>query len=303
MLLSLRGGDIKRVMRWRNFSSNVSPKTNAVDAEAATKLSNGKERDTNLFVKADKTASFALAGCGWLTPFYFGVIERMQEAGYLTDKSLVAGTSGGSLGALVAVSGISPRAGLQLLIDMSLDKTFKDNIDVGIKTSLHSILPENIVERSNGRLYVCVTKLWPDPMAKPHVVSQFASKDHIVDTVAASCFIPFYSTPKTFFTKIIDKPNEIYVDGGLFGVMPPIGDIRVSPFSLFMMRRPPNIRINPSTFSAPRLFSWVLTPAPPDVLKEFYMEGYRAADEYIELKESSANQNRNTVSEKYSNFR
>ena len=291
------------MMRWRNFSSNVSPKTNAVDAEAATKLSNGKERDTNLFVKADKTASFALAGCGWLTPFYFGVIERMQEAGYLTDKSLVAGTSGGSLGALVAVSGISPRAGLQLLIDMSLDKTFKDNIDVGIKTSLPSILPENIVERSNGRLYVCVTKLWPDPMAKPHVVSQFASKDHIVDTVAASCFIPFYSTPKTFFTKIIDKPNEIYVDGGLFGVMPPIGDIRVSPFSLFMMRRPPNIRINPSTFSAPRLFSWVLTPAPPDVLKEFYMEGYRAADEYIELKESSANQNRNTVSEKYSNFR
>ena len=296
---------MKRVMRWRNFSSNVSPKTNAVDAEAATKLSNGKERDTNLFLKADKTASFALAGCGWLTPFYFGVIERMQEAGYLTDKSLVAGTSGGSLGALVAVSGISPRAGLQLLIDMSLDKTFKDNIDVGIKTSLPSILPDNIVERSNGRLYVCVTKLWPDPTTKPHVISQFASKDHIVDTVAASCFIPFYSTPKTFFTKIIDKPNEIYVDGGLFGVMPPIGDIRVSPFSLFMMRRPPNIRINPSTFSAPRLVSWVLTPAPPDVLKEFYMEGYRAADEWIELKETRTNQNQNqdTVSEKYSNFR
>lgn len=53
----------------------------------------------------DKTMSFAMSGCGWLTPFYFGVVEKMREAGYITDESLMAGTSGGSLGALIAVSG------------------------------------------------------------------------------------------------------------------------------------------------------------------------------------------------------
>ena len=85
--------------------------------------------------------------------------------------------------------------------------------------------------------------------------------------------------------------------------MPPIGDLRIAPFSMLMMRRPPNIRMNPSTFSAPRLLSWVLTPAPPDVLKEFYMEGYRAADEWIEVKEASAIKKRTTISEPHTTFR
>lgn len=31
--------------------------------------------------------------------------------------------------------------------------------------------------------------------------------------------------------------------------------------------------------------SWVLSPAPPDVLEELYNEGYKAAEEWISLKE------------------
>lgn len=233
----------------------------------------------------DKTSSFAMSGCGWLTPFYFGVVQKMQEAGYITEKSLVAGTSGGSLGALVAVSGISPRLGLKLMTDMSLDKSFKNNIDLGLKTLLPPVLPDDIVKRSNGRLHVCVTKLWPNPTGSPHIISTFSSKEDLVDTVAASCFIPFYSAPSSFFTKIVSRPLEYFIDGGVFGFMPPIGDVRVSPFSIVSLRRPPNIRIKPSVFSGPRLLTWVLTPAPPDVLEELYNEGYRAAEEWIALKE------------------
>jgi predicted acylesterase/phospholipase RssA len=48
---------------------------------------------------ADNTKSFALSGCGWLIPFHLGVLDTMKEAGYLTDKSIIAGTSGGSLAA------------------------------------------------------------------------------------------------------------------------------------------------------------------------------------------------------------
>ena len=233
----------------------------------------------------DKTTSFALSGCGWLTPFYFGVIEKMIDAGYITDKSLIAGTSGGSLGALVAVSGISPRVGLEFVIAMSLDKNFKGNIDVGLKTLLPQILPDNIVERCNGRLHVCVTKLWPNPVGSPHIISEFQSQKDLIDTIAASCFIPLYSTPRTMFTRITYRPLEYFIDGGVFGFMPPIGDVRVSPLSVIPLRRPANIQIRPSVFSTPKLLSWVLTPAPPAVLEELYQEGYRAAEEWIALEE------------------
>lgn len=235
----------------------------------------------------DKTSSFALSGCGWLTPFYFGVIEKMTDAGYMTDKSLIAGTSGGSLGALVAVSGISPRVGLDFVIAMSLDDHFRGNIDVGLKTLLPQILPVNIVERSNGRLHVCVTKLWPNPVGSPHIISQFRSQKDLIDTVAASCFIPLYSTPRTIFTKIAHRPLEYFIDGGVFGFMPPIGDIRVSPLSVILLRRPANIKIRSSVFSTPKLLSWVLTPAPPAVLEELYLEGYRAAEEWIAVKQEN----------------
>jgi hypothetical protein len=233
----------------------------------------------------DKSKSFALAGCGWLTPFYFGMIEKMIEAGYMSESSVIAGTSGGSLGALVAVSGMQPRVGLKLMTEMSLDKTFRNNIDVGLKTFLLSVLPDDIVKRSNGKLHVCVSKMWPNPTGSPDIISNFTSKKDVVDTVAASCFIPLYSAPGSFLTKIANRPEENFIDGGVFGYMPPIGDIRVSPFTSSMLRRPPSIWLKESAFSMPRLLSWVLTPAPPDVLDQLYLEGYKAAEEWIALEE------------------
>ena len=233
----------------------------------------------------DKSTSFAFSGCGWLTPFYFGVVHKMQQSGYLTEKSLVAGTSGGSLAALVAVSGVHPRVGLDLMIEMSLDKSFKNNIDLGLKRFLPAVLPDDIAERSNGRLHVCVTKLWPNPTGSPHIISQFQTKQNVVDAVAASCFIPLYSSPRGFFTTMVNKPFDYYIDGGVVGFMPPIGDVRVSPFNILVFRRYPHIRIKANVFSAPRLLSWVLIPAPPDILEELYNEGYKAAGEWVALKE------------------
>ena len=233
----------------------------------------------------DKTTSFAFSGCGWLTPFYFGVVHKMQQSGYLTKKSLVAGTSGGSLGALVAVSGLEPRVGLDLMIEMSLDKSFKNNIDLGLRRFLPDVLPDDIAFRSNRRLHVCVTKVWPNPTGAPHIISQFDDKKNVVDAVAASCFIPLYSSPRGLFTTIMNNPLDCYIDGGVFGFMPPIGDVRVSPFNVLVFKRYPHIQIKANVFSAPRLLSWVLTPAPPDILEELYNEGYRAAEEWIAARE------------------
>ena len=266
-----------RIKLCRNSSSS------STDIKGTINPSPNDFKDQRILI--DKSRSFALAGCGWLTPFYFGMIEKMKEAGYMTESSIIAGTSGGSLGALVAVSGMQPRVGLKLMTEMSLDKTFRNNIDLGLKTFLISVLPDDIVKRSNGKLHVCVSKMWPNPTGSPDIISNFKSKKDVVDTVAASCFIPLYSAPGSFLTKISNRPEENFIDGGVFGYMPPIGDIRVSPFTSSMLRRPPSIWLKDSSFSMPRLLSWVLTPAPPDVLEHLYSEGYKAAEEWIALEE------------------
>ena len=59
------------------------------------------------------------------------------------------------------------------------------------------------------------------------------------------------------------------MDGGFFGgFMPPIGDVKISPFAIraMFMRRAPQITIRTgqgASFSNVRLLSWVLNPAPP----------------------------------------
>ena len=248
----------------------------------------------------DKTASFAMSGCGWLTVFYYGVIDKMRAEGYLTDHSMLAGTSGGALGALIGVSGLSGKEGLQLAIEMSLDRSFRRNIDLGLKKLLPTILPDDIAARCESRLHVCVTKVWqpgprlrdPADWAAPLIISKFKNKTELVDTVAASCYIPLYSS-RRLYTKI-DGQAGLFVDGGFFGgFMPPIGDVTVSPFAVraFFARRPPQITIRTgrgAPFSNARLLSWVLNPAPPDVLEALYREGHTAAAEWIKLKEENA---------------
>ena len=115
----------------------------------------------------------------------------MKAHGYLTKKSVCAGTSGGSLGALVACADIEPELALEFVIKLSKSKRFFHDIDAGMKSELLPLLPDDVIEKCNMRLNVVVTQLWPSPsLTTPLVTSTFQSKDDLVDQVAASCFIP-----------------------------------------------------------------------------------------------------------------
>lgn len=189
------------------------------------------------------SSSFAFAGCGWLVPFHLGVIKKMQEKGVLTNDSIAAGTSGGSLAALVAVNDIAPEKALEYIIHNSTDKSFRGNIDIKLKLFLKRVIPHDALQRSNGRLYVCVSRIWPKPRNQPVIISQYESIDNILSVIAASCFIPLYSHSRRIATKIsvpsgsnnsnssnssatgsgADAVAKFYVDGGLHAWMPPIG--------------------------------------------------------------------------------
>lgn len=207
----------------------------------------------------------------------------MKEQGYLTESSIVGGTSGGSLGAAIACSGIPTQEALEFLINASQNKAFKKNINKGLKESLADFLPPSTLERCNGRLHVCVTKVWPNPSGKVTIINKFQSMDELLEVLAASCFIPLYSAP-AMVTKI---GAEYFVDGGVFAFIPPVGEVRVSPIPLpaFRQARRSHIHIISRKYSLPQLVSFVLLPPAPGVLRDIYSEGMKAAELWIRREE------------------
>jgi len=226
--------------------------------------------------------SFAFSGCGWLTPFHFGVIKSMKTNGYISDSSVFGVTSGGSLAGLIACLDIDPEEALNLTIQMSLAADLMKDIDNELKNNMRRIIPNNALERCNGRLFVTITQSWPKPVLKPQVVCQYDSIDHLLDVICASCFIPIYSA-RRISTSITGYPGR-YIDGGVRAFMPPVGDIRVSPYPirpLGVLTRYPHISLPVSVYHIPKLLLLSLIPGKPSTLSKLYQDGITAGDAYV----------------------
>jgi hypothetical protein len=180
---------------------------------------------------------------------------------------------------------LDTKESLEAIIKFSKDKSFQSNIDNGLKKTLDDMLPDDIVERSNGRLHVVTTKVWPSFERKPIIINHFKDREHLLDTISASCFIPLYSTPNKLFTRIQQNPGELFIDGGVFAWMPPLGDIRVSPFPRDLLslvgKRTPHICLPNHAIPARKLLSWILSPAPPNQLRYLYEMGKSEAEIFI----------------------
>lgn len=240
----------------------------------------------------DRTVSIAMSGCGWLSCFYLGVIEELKAHKYLTRSSLMAGTSGGSLSALIACADVDPKVALEFMIELSMDKTFTRNIDKGLRANLPKLLPGDTLDRVNGRLHVFTTSIYPNPqrMLEPSVISRFRDMNHLIDCVSASSFIPLYSS-RDLFTRITGSP-ELFIDGGLAAWMPTIGDVRVAPFPRqWLMRRPPHIYIpDDGKYSLPRLLHHVFIPPSPETTRDIYNQGKKAVHIWMHSMEQKSHQ-------------
>ena len=68
--------------------------------------------------------------------------------------------------------------------------------------------------------------------------------------------------------------------------MPPIGDIRVSPFPkeylTLLGKRKPHISLQKNSFPIRKIITWILSPAPPNELRNLYLLGKEEAHIYIE---------------------
>lgn len=230
--------------------------------------------------------SFAFSGCGWLTPFHLGVIDSMKQHSFLTKESILAGTSGGSIAALIGCIDYNPKDAMELLITMSKKPNILYDIDGSLRQTLFDILQEDVISKCNNRLHVVITNIWPmTSLAGMNIISHFENKQQLIDVIAASCFIPGYSARK--LSTLVHGNHGQFVDGGLRAFIPPIGDIRVTPFPLHFLRhlssRSPNIMLPSSKYSLPQLVRWSLFPPSEKQLYDLYYEGFKASEEYIQL--------------------
>jgi len=99
------------------------------------------------------------------------------------------------------------------------------NLHRKLKAAFLDFFPEDVAEKSNGRLYISLTKA---SNKSNMLINEFLSKEDLVDAVCASSFVPVMSglIPPKF-------RGEFAIDGGYSDNIPHLGGhtITVSPFA------------------------------------------------------------------------
>uniref|UniRef100_H3A9F7 triacylglycerol lipase n=1 Tax=Latimeria chalumnae TaxID=7897 RepID=H3A9F7_LATCH len=180
--------------------------------------------------------SISFSGCGFLAVYQIGAVQCLQDwaAELLRSAPRVYGASGGSLTAAAVVCGEN-FDGLKREIHATAKEARKKLLGPfspsfcllgNLKKGLYRNLPENAHELATGRLFISMTRLSDQ---KNIMISEYKSKQEVVQALLCSCFVPVYSgmIPPTF-------RGERYVDGGLTNMQPEAESnqtITISPFT------------------------------------------------------------------------
>ncbi|NXG14965.1 PLPL1 protein, partial [Grallaria varia] len=149
--------------------------------------------------------SILFRGCSFLIVYEAGVLSALWELSpdMLKSASRIYGSSSGSIVATAGLCGCDIGKGWALLcilngmretLHSGLTPSFWGLIPGGrvlkfLRDVLDKHLPPNAHELVSGKLHIVLTRVhdW-----KSVTVSQFASKDDLIQAVLCSCFIPLY---------------------------------------------------------------------------------------------------------------
>ncbi|XP_059536878.1 1-acylglycerol-3-phosphate O-acyltransferase PNPLA3-like [Myotis daubentonii] len=179
--------------------------------------------------------SVSFVGCGFLVFYHLGATRCLSERAphLLRDARMIFGASAGALHGVTFLAGVPLDITLKFLTDLVesarsrtmsiLHPSF--NIVRSLREALHRHLPDNVHQLISGRMCISLTRVsdWENVL-----VSEFQSKDDVVDALVCSSFIPFFFglIPPTF-------RGVRYVDGGFTDIRSCFDDkmtITVSPF-------------------------------------------------------------------------
>ncbi|KAM8864530.1 patatin-like phospholipase domain-containing protein 4 [Spinachia spinachia] len=173
----------------------------------------------------------SFSGSGFMATYQLGVAQCLltYAPGILSTAPCVLGASAGSLVAAAVVCGMNMiNIRDEMLYFAKQMKAFilgpfnpAINVFHWLEHILHKHLPSDAHKLANGRLYVSMTRLSD---YKHIVISEFQTKEDVVQALLCSCFVPVYCgmLPPSF-------KGEYYVDGG-FSSMQPVPHAQAAPY-------------------------------------------------------------------------
>ena len=188
-----------------------------------------------------KIKSISFAGGGFRTISYVGQLVYLEKLGLISKGNTQF--YGASLGAILAAAMIIGETSMDArkkLIGRMLEYVCEVHQSwVGMwgicgpvtKRALEAALPDD-VSTLNGRLFISVTVLAPWPHST--LVSEFASKEDLIETILASQFIPGWTCGLLPFKMWRGWPC---VDGGVFDNIPDPSGRRFGVLSLESVRQ------------------------------------------------------------------
>ncbi|OCT86061.1 patatin-like phospholipase domain-containing protein 2 [Xenopus laevis] len=242
--------------------------------------------------------NLSFAGCGFLGVYHIGVSSCLQERApqILTGANKIYGASAGALNAAASVCDCSLAQCCAAVLQVAKEarKTNLGPLHPSfnpvkiLKKGLYRNLPENAHKLATGKLCISLTRVSD---CENVLVSEFNSKEELVQALICSSFVPIYCgiIPPSF-------RGVRYVDGGISNNLPEYdlkNTITVSPFSgesdicprdtnttNFHEVRLTNTSIRFSLGNLYRL-TRALFPPEPTVLGEMCQQGYNDALRFL----------------------
>uniref|UniRef100_A0A669QMT2 Patatin like phospholipase domain containing 1 n=1 Tax=Phasianus colchicus TaxID=9054 RepID=A0A669QMT2_PHACC len=174
--------------------------------------------------------SLSFSGSGFLVLYQIGVVQSLLELApeLLKSACKVYGSSAGSLIAAAVVCGIMFYANAREVRKTLLGPLSpKCSLLANIRDVLQCRLPEDSYQMASGRLHISLTRVVDGQNV---MVSEFSSKEELIQALLCSCFLPIYCgfIPPSY-------RGVRYVDGGFTGLQPVSSleeaVITVSPFT------------------------------------------------------------------------
>ncbi|KFD49067.1 hypothetical protein M514_10009 [Trichuris suis] len=232
--------------------------------------------------------NFSFSGCGFLGIYHVGVAAALKE--YAPDLVVhkISGASGGAMAACALICNLCLGQACSDILRVAilarqralgpLHPNF--NLTSIIREGLVAFLPDNAHKIASGRLFISLTRLSD---GVNFLVSEYKSKDDLIDALTCSAFIPFYSgtVPPKF-------QGVHYIDGGWSDNLPILDKqtITVSPFSgeadicpadaesgSFLLFDLKNTRIRFTSKNVYRI-GVALFPPHPDVMSDMCRQGF-----------------------------
>lgn len=171
---------------------------------------------TGIHSKTINGISFSPSGL--LLPFHLGVASQLYKYYLISDNTVIAGASGGSIAAVVTC--LQPFISFEFALTSCeyvskqclIQQQTQGNLRVYLEQVLDMILPINAHEIINSRKSKCIIsyqEVYPDYQSKH--ISYFTSRLHLIQVILASCNIPFYFN--TNMNPFIRLENTFNIDG------------------------------------------------------------------------------------------